>query len=201
MLSNPLPIEIKIVNLVLMHRGTIAFEAFPTTFSIQSGKEPISVNLLGVPKEEGELTITGYECTVLGIPCKVHLQTLSSSFPSEGFTVQVVKPLPQMQVSLTRVNSQEPSITENLEGMVLTEHASSRDGKIHEVELDQGGSTHILYGEEAWFELTLTNISNLQVSIRFFDRTHSLPLSTTPSVIQLNFFLISKYLFRHIVLV
>ena len=78
MLYNPLPIEIKIVNLVLMHQGTIAFEAFPTTFSLRTGKDPLSVNLLGVPKDVGELTITGYECTVLGIPSKVHLQTISN---------------------------------------------------------------------------------------------------------------------------
>ena len=118
MLYNPLPIEIKIVNLVLMHQGTIAFEAFPTTFSLRTGKDPLSVNLLGVPKDVGELTITGYECTVLGIPSKVHLQTISNSFPSDGFTVQVVKALPQVQVSLNRIQSDSCPVMEDDEEKV-----------------------------------------------------------------------------------
>ena len=174
MLSNPLPIEIKIVNLVLMHQGPVSFEAFPTTFSLRSGKEPLSVNLLGVPKEAGELTITGYECTVLGIPSQVHLHSLSNSFPPDGFTVQVVKSLPQVQVSVTRVQSENSLVSEceNVNEEELDHQhnsiSSSIAEKTHELEYEQGGKTIIFYGEEAWFELTLTNISNLQVSIMAF---------------------------------
>ena len=170
MLSNPLPIEIKIVNLVLMHQGTLAFEAFPTTFALRSSKEPISVNLLGVPKEAGELTITGYECTVLGIPSKVHLQTISKKFPSEGFTVQIVKALPQVQVSLHRIKSEKYILHEF--GDTKEEYSdgfsslsSNVSEKVPEVEPDQGGSILIFYGEEARFELTLTNISSIKAHI------------------------------------
>ena len=175
MLSNPLPIEIKIVNLVLMHEGTVAFEAFPTTFALRSGNEPLSVNLLGVPKETGELTITGYECTVLGIPCKVQLKSLSNSFPSDGFTVQVVKSLPQIQISLNKLQPQNSTMD------VETEIHSLEDGNdglssmsslsITEkiaVESEERGSTVIFYGEEASFELTLTNISSIEVVIKSF---------------------------------
>lgn len=170
MLSNPLPIEIKIVNLVLTHQGSIAFEAFPTTFALRSGNEPLSVNLLGVPKEAGELTITGYECTVLGIPCKVQLKSLSNNFPSEGFTVQVVRSLPQVQISLNKVQPQNSlSTVENETGEEdqnnLNSMASLSISEKISVDQEEGGSTLIFYGEEASFELTLTNISNIQVTI------------------------------------
>ena len=173
MLSNPLPIEIKIVNLVLMHKGTIAFEAFPTTFALRSGNEPLSVNLLGVPKEAGELTITGYECTVLGIPCKVELKSLSNSFPADGFTVQVVSSLPQVQVSLSKVQFEKSRVELENESSSkeegndsLTSIASLTISEKVSVEPEQGGPTLIFYGEESLFELTLTNISNIQVNIK-----------------------------------
>ena len=173
MLSNPLPIEIKIVNLVLMHQGTIAFEAFPTTFALRSGNEPLSVNLLGVPKEAGELTITGYECTVLGIPCKVQLKSLSNNFPSDGFTVQVVSSLPQVQVSLNKVQPQIPlsameNETTSSEGHNSLTSTGSLNISERALDPEEGGSTLIFYGEEASFELTLTNISNIQVTIYLY---------------------------------
>ena len=169
MLSNPLPIEIKIVNLVLTHEGTIAFEAFPTTFALRSGNEPLSVNLLGVPKEAGELTITGYECTVLGIPCKIQLKSISNNFPSDGFTVQVVSSLPQVQVSLNKVQPQIPVLAVENETATSeeTHNSLTSTGSLNNFERaldsEEGGSTLIFYGEETSFELTLTNISNIQV--------------------------------------
>ena len=158
MLYNPLPIEVKIVNLVLMHQGTIAFEAFPTTFSLRTGKDPLSVNLLGVPKDVGELTITGYECTVLGIPSKVHLQTISNTFPSDGFTVQVVKALPQVQVSLNRIQSDSCPVVEDAEESKNEINGrfspSSINEKTQDAKSEIALSTSIFYGEEAFFEIT-----------------------------------------------
>ena len=151
-----------------MHQGTIAFEAFPTTFALRCGKEPLSVNLLGVPKEAGELTITGYECTVLGIPSKVQLQTISNTFPADGFTVQVVKPLPQVQVSLNRIKLEGPSLKckdVHDEGTdVFSTISSNTYNKMQNIESEERCPITIFYGEESPFELTLTNISNLKVS-------------------------------------
>ena len=188
MLYNPLPIEVKIVNLVLMHQGTIAFEAFPTTFSLRTGKDPLSVNLLGVPKDVGELTITGYECTVLGIPSKVHLQTISNSFPSDGFTVQVVKALPQVQVSLNRIQSDSCPVVEDAEESKNEINGrfspSSINEKTQDAKSEIGLPTSIFYGEEAFFEITLTNISNIKARILDITWTSNCQLNDSACIIQ-----------------
>ena len=96
MLSNPLPTEVKIVNLVLTYEGP-KFEAFPSTFSLMTSNEKIPISLLGIPKESGLLRITGYSCTVLGVPSSCKLGDLSGNFPADGYIVEVVPKLPLLQ--------------------------------------------------------------------------------------------------------
>ena len=58
-LSNPLPVEIKVVNLVLLTEGDAQFESFPSTLSLGVSKEKITVSLMGVPRQAGLLMLDG----------------------------------------------------------------------------------------------------------------------------------------------
>ena len=103
--------------------------------------------------------------------------------------------MPQVQVSLTRVQPEKPYIPEcedvNEEFLDHDHNSISSNiaEKIHEVESEQGGKTTIFYGEEAWFQLTLTNISNLQV-----DYPHS--TGTDGKYYRIDFFVMNSTLPR-----
>ena len=64
-LSNPLPVEIKVVNLVLLTEGDAQFESFPSTLSLGVSKEKITVSLMGVPRHAGLLKFIGYHIKVI----------------------------------------------------------------------------------------------------------------------------------------
>ena len=89
-LSNPLPVEIKVVNLVLLTEGDAQFESFPSTLSLGVSKEKITVSLMGVPRQAGLLKFIGYSCSVFGLPSSCPLD--------QEHSVNVIPSLPLLQV-------------------------------------------------------------------------------------------------------
>ena len=147
-LLNPLPMEIKIVNLVLLTEG-VKFEAFPSTFSLTATKEKIPVSLLGIPKEPGRLRVVGYSCTVLGLPSSCLFEKMPS-LSGNGFVVDVIPSLPLLQ------------------GLLLPEESSESDSELQEV--------YVLHGERVRCQLLLTNVSNSAVQIKDISWSSTPPL-------------------------
>ena len=64
-LLNPLPTELKVPNLSLLHEG-LDFEAFPSSLSLAPQSAPYNVGLHGVAAQPGTLKLLGYTHNVLG---------------------------------------------------------------------------------------------------------------------------------------
>ena len=64
-LLNPLPTELKVPNLSLLHEGP-EFEAFPSSLSLAPQSAPYNVGLHGVAAQPGTLKLLGYSHNVLG---------------------------------------------------------------------------------------------------------------------------------------
>ena len=107
-LSNPLPVEVKVVNLVLITEGA-QFESFPSTFSLGVSKEKITVSLMGVPRESGLVKFTGYSCSVFGLPSTCSLDKLAS--------VNVIPRLPLLQGTILKGGQSD--CTEEVEGVYV----------------------------------------------------------------------------------
>ncbi|PAV70298.1 hypothetical protein WR25_11301 [Diploscapter pachys] len=96
---NCLPTELVVRNLKLLVKGC-DFEAVPIhlTLSPSSSSQPITVELGGIPRSAGHLTIIGYSCEVFGLQnvCKLPGKT--------KMKVRVLPELPvlRMDSSLTR---------------------------------------------------------------------------------------------------
>jgi hypothetical protein len=131
-LFNPLPTEVKLVGLALLHEG-IEFENFPSTLSLAPNSGPHTVSLLGVPKEAGELKILGYTFTVLGVQSTCRLRGTKGQ--TIDYTIQVLPSLPQLDASLKRVDSEA---------------------------VEQDEMLRLYLGEEASYECHFTNISNIK---------------------------------------
>ena len=139
-LYNPLPIEVKIVGLALLHEG-IQFENFPSTLSLAPNSGPHSVSLLGVPKEAGELKILGYTLNILGVQSSCKLRGPKGQ--PVDYKITVLPSLPQLDCVLKRLDCDE-------------------------AEKDQ--MLRLYQGESAEYQCSLTNIStikadNVKVSI------------------------------------
>jgi len=131
-LSNPLPVEIKVVNLVLLTEGDAQFESFPSTLSLGVSKEKITVSLMGVPRQAGLLKFIGYSCSVFGLPSSCPLD--------QEHSVNVIPSLPLLQ------------------GTILREKAKAADQEVE--------SVYVMHGEKRALRLLLTNVSNLNVTVK-----------------------------------
>ncbi|VVD01877.1 unnamed protein product [Leptidea sinapis] len=96
-LTNPLPIELKVSNMLLLTTG-IVFESIPETI-ILPPDSPTTVNLHGTPKEEGDLQILGYSTHTLGVKsnCRLKHMPMPNKFPA-SFTVSVIPSLPIISI-------------------------------------------------------------------------------------------------------
>lgn len=130
-LYNPLPIEVKVVGLALLHEG-IQFENFPSTLSVAPNSGPHSVSLLGVPKEAGELKILGYTLNILGVQSSCKLRGPNGQ--PVDYKITVLPSLPQLDCVLKRIDCDE-------------------------AEKDQ--MLRLYQGESAEYQFSLTNISNI----------------------------------------
>uniref|UniRef100_A0A0N5AAZ6 Trafficking protein particle complex subunit 9 n=1 Tax=Syphacia muris TaxID=451379 RepID=A0A0N5AAZ6_9BILA len=152
--SNCLPIDLSVHRLSLLTEGC-AFEAVPVelTLAPSENSEPVDIKLLGVPKEPGTLTITGYSCEVFGVRNVCRLRDLSkcSSFGNTThlpvFSVKVLPPLPilELHTSLPRAPISDSNLEPTAETTVYSgqtfEHEieiynSSENIDIHDVQLE-----------------------------------------------------------------
>ena len=65
-LLNPLPTELKVPNLSLLHEG-LDFEAYPSSLSLAPQSAPYNVGLHGAASQPGTLKLLGYSHNVLGL--------------------------------------------------------------------------------------------------------------------------------------
>uniref|UniRef100_A0A915Q411 Trafficking protein particle complex subunit 11 domain-containing protein n=1 Tax=Setaria digitata TaxID=48799 RepID=A0A915Q411_9BILA len=116
---NCLPRELSVSNLALLSEGC-AFEPIPVRLILApcgSNTEPVDFKLIGVPRESGRLTITGYSCEILGVRnvCKLRDfpdRVKSKGFLSSIFDIEVLPALPvlELKTSLSRAPISEDDI-------------------------------------------------------------------------------------------
>ncbi|XP_050682191.1 protein brunelleschi [Leptidea sinapis] len=140
-LTNPLPIELKVSNMLLLTTG-IVFESIPETI-ILPPDTPTTVNLHGTPKEEGDLQILGYSTHTLGVKsnCRLKHMPMPNKFPA-SFTVSVIPSLP----------------------IISIETCVTVSGGVNVFGPDSGSTNISLYnGESTDCSIKITNTSNVPV--------------------------------------
>ncbi|XP_069696670.1 protein brunelleschi isoform X2 [Periplaneta americana] len=144
-LYNPLPFELKVLNMRLLTNGSV-FESLPSSLSLPLESGPHPVILSGTPKEPGELEILGYSTHTLGVKSNCRLRHIGG-FPHPQYSVDVIPALPKMQVLTS-----------------LPKSASS--GSISDM-LTVVTSTNItLYaGESTECSVTLSNVGELAIEM------------------------------------
>ncbi|KDR24045.1 NIK- and IKBKB-binding protein-like protein [Zootermopsis nevadensis] len=144
-LYNPLPFELKVLNMRLLTSGVV-FESVPVSLSLPPESGPHPVILSGTPKEIGELEVLGYSTHTLGVKSNCRLRHIGG-FPHPLYSVDVIPALPKMQVLTS-----------------LPKSASS--GSLGET-LTVVMSTNItLYaGESAECSVTLSNVGDLPIEM------------------------------------
>ncbi len=133
-LFNPLPVEIKVVGLALLHEG-VEFENFPSTLSLAPNSGPHAVSLLGVPRQPGDLKILGYKLNVLGVQSSCKLRGPKGQ--AIDYTIRVIPSMPQLDCTITRTDVQA---------------------------VDKDEMLRLYLGESASYECTITNISNIKAN-------------------------------------
>ncbi|XP_062576163.1 trafficking protein particle complex subunit 9-like [Saccostrea cucullata] len=94
---NPLPDELKVNQMGLMVEG-VEIEPYPCNPSIPAETGPYLVKLLWRPKTAGDLDITGYFTSVMGVKSHCKLKDLPQ-INLEKITVKVIPQLPQVQLT------------------------------------------------------------------------------------------------------
>ncbi|XP_074644464.1 trafficking protein particle complex subunit 9-like [Tubulanus polymorphus] len=91
---NPMPYELKVTNVGLLTDG-VMFETYPTNLSLPPESAACTVRILGTPRGSGELRITGYTTTVLGVKsfCPINRKD------DHHYSIQVVPALPLLEVA------------------------------------------------------------------------------------------------------
>ncbi|VDN03575.1 unnamed protein product [Thelazia callipaeda] len=117
--NNCLPFELSVFNLTLLSEGC-AFEPIPVRLILAPSDvntESVDIKLIGVPRESGRLTITGYSCEVLGVRNVCRLRDLpqrmkSKAYHSSVFDIEVLPALPvlELETSLNRAPISEEDI-------------------------------------------------------------------------------------------
>lgn len=116
---NCLPCELSVSNLELLSEGC-AFEPIPVRLTLPAcsgNTEAVDLKLIGVPRESGRLTITGYSCEILGVRnvCKLRdfpERVKSKGFLSSMFDIEILPALPvlELKTSLSRAPISEDDI-------------------------------------------------------------------------------------------
>ena len=88
-LLNPLPTELKVPNLSLLHEG-LDFEAFPSSLSLAPQSAPYNVGLHGVAAQPGTLKLLGYSHNVLGDFISVFSDSSQLVFFRSGFKMSAI---------------------------------------------------------------------------------------------------------------
>ncbi|XP_071854715.1 trafficking protein particle complex subunit 9-like isoform X2 [Apostichopus japonicus] len=96
---NPLPFELKVGNLGFLTEGP-SFDSIPASITLPCGSGIHTVSILGTPKSQGTLKITGYTTNIIGVESHCRLASLPA-IDKPHILVNVVPPLPLMKVSTT----------------------------------------------------------------------------------------------------
>ncbi|XP_023932034.1 trafficking protein particle complex subunit 9-like [Lingula anatina] len=115
---NPMPYELKVSNVALLTDG-VDFVSHPSSMSLQANSGPYVVKVLGTPKGAGQLNIIGYTTTVLGVRNNCKLRDIPRIREAQ-YTVEVIPPLPQLQVTTSVPRSRSYS---NLDEILKKESA------------------------------------------------------------------------------
>ncbi len=109
-LTNPLSVELKIEEMVLMHEGVV-FEPLPTSIVMKPQATSIKIQLTGVPKEAGELRILGYSCVVFGVRSHCRAKCLGlSNLKEDAFKVEISPPIPRLEFCETEEGTAPPDV-------------------------------------------------------------------------------------------
>ncbi|KAJ9597832.1 hypothetical protein L9F63_011327, partial [Diploptera punctata] len=144
-LYNPLPFELKVLNMRLLTNGAV-FESNPSSLSLPSESGPHPVLLSGTPKEPGELEVLGYSTHTLGVKSNCKLKSIGG-FPHPQYSVDVIPALPKMQV----LTSLPKSASSGSLGEMLTVVTST--------------NISLYAGESAECNVTLSNVGDLPIEM------------------------------------
>jgi hypothetical protein len=144
-LHNPLPFELKVLNMRLLTTGAV-FESLPTSLSLPPESGPHPIILPGTPKEIGELEILGYSTHTLGVKSNCRLRHIGG-FPHPQYSVDVIPALPKMQV----LTSLPKSASSGSLGDTLTVVTST--------------NLTLYAGESAEISVTLRNVGELPIEM------------------------------------
>ncbi|KAL3284966.1 hypothetical protein HHI36_019095 [Cryptolaemus montrouzieri] len=148
-LLNPLPFELKVSDMRLLTSGVV-FESIPETVILPPDSATL-VTLSGTPKENGELDLLGYSTHALGVKSNCRLKHMDGFLPH--FTVQVVPPIPVIEVTTSLPQSASFSSLRDFDSVITS------------------ASLSLFHGETSECTITLTNksqiaVEHLEVSIQ-----------------------------------
>ncbi|XP_045585316.1 protein brunelleschi isoform X2 [Procambarus clarkii] len=95
-LENPMPFELKVTNMMLITEG-VQFESWASTIVLKAEKNIQTVTLRGRPQSPGELKVTGYSSTVMGVTSNCRFKFMPH-FKIPQYTIIIVPALPLIQI-------------------------------------------------------------------------------------------------------
>ncbi|XP_013391061.1 trafficking protein particle complex subunit 9 [Lingula anatina] len=178
---NPMPYELKVSNVALLTDG-VDFVSHPSSMSLQANSGPYVVKVLGTPKGAGQLNITGYTTTVLGVRNNCKLRDIPRIREAQ-YTVEVIPPLPQLQVTtsvprsrsysnLDEILKKESAILtvfagESFECQVMLTNTGSYPIEVVELALDSKGK------DKEMDEVFVWNMESLQSQLPIAPGSHA----------------------------
>ncbi|XP_037775449.1 protein brunelleschi-like [Penaeus monodon] len=102
-LENPMPFELKVASMMLITEGA-QFESWTSTVVLKAERGPQPVTLRGRPQGAGELKITGYSSTVMGVSSNCRLKFIPH-MKIPFYTINVVSALPFIQILTANSNT------------------------------------------------------------------------------------------------
>ncbi|MPC20390.1 Protein brunelleschi [Portunus trituberculatus] len=95
-LENPMPFELKITTMMLITEE-VQFESWTSTIVLKNERGLQSITLRGRPQGSGQLQITGYSSTVMGVTSNCRFKFLPH-LRTPQYTINVVPALPMIQI-------------------------------------------------------------------------------------------------------
>jgi hypothetical protein len=130
-LHNPLAVELKVQEMSILHDGA-PFDALPSSFVLAPGATQ-TVKLSGIPREAGEMKVSGYTVTAFGVRSTCRLKPLGLE---EVIKVKFCPALPKLELSVMGEDPPAPGESVRVE---------------------------VFHGESAEVRLALLNASSLAV--------------------------------------
>ncbi|XP_043233359.1 trafficking protein particle complex subunit 9-like [Amphibalanus amphitrite] len=132
LVENLLPADLRVTAVSLLADGA-ALDVFPSQLTLAANSGPHAVNLVGAPQAAGQVTITGYTATVLGVRSNCRLKQMDWVDVSQ-YLVDAVPALPQIQVSTSASKLSGPAPFDS-NGFVSAAHLTLYAGESRELQL------------------------------------------------------------------